>query len=77
MPIKTQIWQVEEGKALFKTINAETGKAVIDRGIVEWMSQEEAEKRGKGGIRFDGQVAIVTGAGGGGRQQRAMRPGFQ
>jgi NAD(P)-dependent dehydrogenase (short-subunit alcohol dehydrogenase family)/putative sterol carrier protein len=29
------------------------------------MSQEEAAKRGKGGIRFDGQVAIVTGAGGG------------
>jgi len=72
VPIKTQIWQVEEGKALFKTINAETGKAVIDRGIVEWMSREEMEKVGRlsiaaegGGIRFDGQVAIVTGAGGG------------
>ncbi|RLC83640.1 MAG: short-chain dehydrogenase, partial [Chloroflexi bacterium] len=64
-PIKTQIWQVEEGKALFRTINVETGKAVLDRGVVEWMSRGEAEKRGKGGIRFDSQVAIVTGAGGG------------
>ena len=64
-PIKTQIWQVDEGKAIFRTINVETGKAVIDRGVVEWMSREEAEKRAQGGIRFDGQVAIVTGAGGG------------
>jgi NAD(P)-dependent dehydrogenase (short-subunit alcohol dehydrogenase family)/acyl dehydratase/putative sterol carrier protein len=64
-PIKTQIWKVEEGKALFKTINAETEDVVIDRGLVEWMSREEAEKRGKGGIRFDDRVAIVTGAGGG------------
>ncbi len=65
MPLKTQIWKIEEGKALFRTLNVETGDVVIDRGIVEWMSREEAEKRGKGGIRFDGQVAIVTGAGGG------------
>jgi NAD(P)-dependent dehydrogenase (short-subunit alcohol dehydrogenase family)/acyl dehydratase len=64
--IKTQIWKVEEGKALFRTINAETGKAVIDRGIVEWVSREEAQRRAAiKGIRFDGQVAIVTGAGGG------------
>jgi len=64
-PIKTQIWKVDEGKALFRTINAETGEVVIDRGLVEWMSREEAERRGKGGIRFDDRVAIVTGAGGG------------
>ena len=64
-PIKTQIWQTEDGKALFRTLNAETEEVVIDRGLVEWMSREEAEKRGKGGIRFDNQVAIVTGAGGG------------
>ena len=65
VPIKTQIWKVGEGKALFKTLNAETGEVVIDRGLVEWMSREEAEKRAQGGIRFDDRVAIVTGAGGG------------
>ncbi len=64
-PVKTQIWKIDEGKALFRTINAETGQTVIDRGIVEWMSREEAARRGKGGIRFDDQVAIITGAGGG------------
>ena len=65
-PIKTQIWKVGAGEALFRTVNAENGKAVIDRGVVEWMSQEEAERRAKvKGIRFDGRAAIVTGAGGG------------
>jgi len=65
-PIKTQIWKIEEGKALFRTLDAETGKVVIDRGVAEWMGREEAELRSKvRGIRFDGQAAIVTGAGGG------------
>ncbi len=66
VPIKTQIWQVGEGEALFRTINAETGEVVLDRGVVEWMGREEAARRAQvTGIRFDGQVAIVTGAGGG------------
>jgi NAD(P)-dependent dehydrogenase (short-subunit alcohol dehydrogenase family)/acyl dehydratase/putative sterol carrier protein len=66
VPIKTQIWKIEEGTALFRTINAENGDVIIDRGIVEWMSRDELEKRaGMGWIRFDGRVAIVTGAGGG------------
>ncbi len=66
VPIKTQIWKEEEGKAFFRTINVETGEVVIDRGIVEWMSREQAAQREKReGIRFDGRVAIVTGAGGG------------
>jgi NAD(P)-dependent dehydrogenase (short-subunit alcohol dehydrogenase family)/acyl dehydratase/putative sterol carrier protein len=64
-PIKTQIWEQEEGKALFRTLNAETGEVVIDRGVVEWVSAEEADRRARGGIRFDDRVAIVTGAGGG------------
>jgi NAD(P)-dependent dehydrogenase (short-subunit alcohol dehydrogenase family) len=66
VPIKTQIWKAEEGKAFFRTINAQTGDVVIDRGVVEWMSREEVLQRQKRqGIRFDGRVAIVTGAGGG------------
>jgi len=73
VPIKTQIWKVSEGKALFKTVNAETGKVVIDRGVVEWTSEsasqrisESASQRiGEAEIEFDDRVAIVTGAGGG------------
>jgi NAD(P)-dependent dehydrogenase (short-subunit alcohol dehydrogenase family)/acyl dehydratase/putative sterol carrier protein len=66
VPIKTQIWQIEEGKALFRTINSETGEVVLDRGIVEWSSPEELEnKASRKGIRFDDKVAIVTGAGAG------------
>jgi NAD(P)-dependent dehydrogenase (short-subunit alcohol dehydrogenase family)/acyl dehydratase/putative sterol carrier protein len=66
VPIKTQIWKEEEGKAFFRTINAQSGEVVIDRGIVEWLRREDMEKRKRQeGVRFDGRVAIVTGAGGG------------
>jgi NAD(P)-dependent dehydrogenase (short-subunit alcohol dehydrogenase family)/acyl dehydratase/putative sterol carrier protein len=65
-PIKTQIWKLEEGLAVFRTVNAETGAVVLDRGVVEWLSREEAHWRAQvTGIRFDDQVAVVTGAGGG------------
>ncbi len=65
-PVKTQIWKLEEGKALFRTLNGETGEVAIDRGIVEWVSADEVKKRQEQGwIRFDDQVAIVTGAGAG------------
>ncbi len=66
VPVKTQIWKEGEGKAIFRTINAVTGEVVLDRGVVEWMGKREMEERSKRqGIRFDGRVAIVTGAGGG------------
>ncbi|MFH1480829.1 MAG: SDR family NAD(P)-dependent oxidoreductase, partial [Pseudomonadota bacterium] len=66
IPIITQIWKMEEGRALFRTVNAESGDVVIDQGIVEWLSKEEMQGRAsRVGIRFDGRVAIVTGAGSG------------
>jgi NAD(P)-dependent dehydrogenase (short-subunit alcohol dehydrogenase family)/acyl dehydratase/putative sterol carrier protein len=66
VPMRTQIWKIEEGKAVFRTLNAETGEVVIDQGIVEWVSREEmALRKARGGIRFDDQVAVVTGAGAG------------
>ena len=66
VPIKTQIWKQGEGKAVFRTVNEQTGEVAIDRGVVEWMSQDTWQVRKKQtGIRFDDQVAIVTGAGAG------------
>jgi len=63
VPIRTEIWKLEEGRAVFRTVNVQNGDVVLDRGVVEWVSREEAARRARGEIRFDGQVAIVTGAG--------------
>ena len=66
VPIRTRIWKINDRKALFQVVNAENGEVVIDRGIVEWVDTEEIERRKKlGGIHFEGQVAVVTGAGAG------------
>ena len=58
-PIKIQIWKTEDNTAVWKTINAKTGDEVITNGIFEYGDIPKDE------IRFDDQVAIVTGAGGG------------
>ncbi len=67
VPLETRIWKTGEGEAVFQTVNMETREVVIDHGVVEWLTDEafaEREKR-RGGIRYDDQVAVVTGAGGG------------
>jgi NAD(P)-dependent dehydrogenase (short-subunit alcohol dehydrogenase family)/acyl dehydratase/putative sterol carrier protein len=66
VPISTQIWKIEEGKALFRVTNVENGDVVIDKGLVEWVSRDEIKKRsGLGAINFEERVAVVTGAGSG------------
>ncbi|HSO20015.1 MAG TPA: SDR family NAD(P)-dependent oxidoreductase [Desulfosarcina sp.] len=57
--IRTLIWKTGDGRAVWRTVNAVTGDIVIDKGEFEYGDIPRDE------IRFDGQTAIVTGAGAG------------
>ena len=35
-PLALELWELEEGKAAFRLRNDATGKAVLDRGEIEW-----------------------------------------
>ena len=58
-PIKTLIWKTGQGSAVWKTVNAHTNEVIITNGIFEYGDIPKDE------IRFDDQVAVVTGAGSG------------
>jgi acyl dehydratase len=44
-PIKTRIWKTKEGKALWQTVNANTGDIIIGRGIFEYGEIQKEETR--------------------------------
>ncbi|MDZ7830438.1 MAG: SDR family NAD(P)-dependent oxidoreductase [Desulfobacterales bacterium] len=58
-PIKTRIWKTEDNQAVWQTVNSRTDEVIITNGVFEYGEVPKDE------IRFDDQVAVITGAGGG------------
>ena len=58
-PIEIRIWKEEDGRALWRVVNVDSGDVVIENGIFEYGEVPEEK------ITFEGRVAIVTGAGAG------------
>lgn len=36
-PVQLQLWNMGEGRAYFRFVNRQTGKANLDRGVLEWV----------------------------------------
>ena len=64
IPIQTLIWRTGEGKAVWRTVNARTRAVVMDNGVFEYGEVPEENIQPES-IRFDGRVAVITGAGAG------------
>ena len=35
-PLELELWELEEGKAAFRLLNAADRKVILDRGEIEW-----------------------------------------